>query len=86
MPGPELVLVRIPVLLHEPVRLQGLQAGRVTVGRDMLSLSASSLTPILLGPIARAFRIRAARSTDWIVPRVFRGSRVFGIVESTSRL
>ena len=40
------------------------------------------------GPQASAFRIRAARSTDWIVPRRRRALRsfAFGIVESASIL
>ena len=58
-----------------------------TVGRERSRRSASSLTPSLRGPAASAFRIRADRSTDWIVPRFVRGAGIlvrFGIVESTS--
>ena len=54
-----------------------------TVGRDMSRRSASSLTPSRRGPAASAFMMRAARSTDWIVPRLGALLR-FGIVESTS--
>jgi hypothetical protein len=53
------------------------------VGLDNPSRSASSLTPSRRGPLASAFMIRAARSTDWIVP-LFAPARLFGIVESTS--
>ena len=67
--GAELVLVGVAVLLDEAVRLQRLQ--QAVDGRaGEPSRSASSLTPSRRGPAASALRMRAARSTDWIVPRL----------------
>ena len=59
--GAELVLARVAVLLDEAVRLKGLQQ-TVDRGRGRPSASASSVTPRRRGPLASAFRIRAARS------------------------
>ena len=67
-PGAELVLVRVAVLLDEAVR-RSVCSSPWTVGRERPSWSASSLTPSRRGPLASALRMRAARSTDWIVPR-----------------
>ena len=55
-----------------------------TVGRVRSRRSAISLTPSRRGPLARTFRMRAARSTDWIVARRVGLGVLFGIVESAS--
>jgi hypothetical protein len=55
-----------------------------TVGTARSIRRASSVTPRRRGPLARVVRIRAARSTDWIVP-VELPLGAFGIVESGAR-
>ena len=66
-PRPELVLVGVAVLLDEAVRLERLQ--QAVDGRPRHAELVGQLRhPSRRGPAASALRIRAARSTDWIVP------------------
>ena len=71
-PGAELVLVRVAVLLDEAVRLQRLQQpvdGRARQAEPVGELGHAE--PARARSRAPS-RMRAARSTDWIVPRVRR--------------
>ena len=71
--GAELVLVRVSARPDEAVRLERLEQA-VDGGAGEVERSASSLTPRRRGPAASALRMRAERSTDWIVPRLVRGA------------
>ena len=80
--GAELVLVGVAVLLDEAVRQQGLEQA-VDGGAGELEPVGELADAEPPWPAASAFRMRAARSTDWIVPRLGALLR-FDIVESTS--
>jgi hypothetical protein len=54
------------------------------VGLARPSLSASSLTPSLRGPLASSFKMAVARSMDWMLVRRFSRASGFGIAELSS--